>query len=119
MKEEWIELEKQLEKEIEESGGKVETKGEFTTYRTIQYTGILGDFATEWWDEDDWNEYREEIRKLKEVGEYGKPHIIELTIKHCPLFDNKLSYNELPLESHRMVFLDMSNYNTTCNINNK
>jgi len=62
-------------------------ENKFVTYTATCYEGYLGDFATEWWNEEDWAKYRKEVEHLKKEGRFGKP--FELTVKmlHNPLFD--------------------------------
>lgn len=48
------------------------------------------------------------IQKLKDTGEYGKEYSNTIHLTSCPLFDENKEVKELPLESHKMYFIDMS-----------
>jgi hypothetical protein len=37
------------------------------------HIGYLGDFETEWWTEEDWRKYRQDVKRLKREGIFGKP----------------------------------------------
>lgn len=77
----------------------------FTTYKTIGKKGYLGDFATEWWTEKDWENHHKYIEELKTSGEYGKEVEIEITLMDNPLYDKKLKHKN-PIESYSIIFLD-------------
>lgn len=77
----------------------------FTTYNFTIKKGSLGDFATEWWTEKDWEEYKKYIEEITADGTLGEEQEMSMTLMHiAELDDNKLP--EQPLESCRMVFLD-------------
>jgi len=104
----FIELEKQLKEELDRIGSK-SVNGDMITYRTILHEGGLGDMATEWWTQEDWDEYSKFIKKLKARGTYGKPYICEITLKHIPEYDVPQNPEfKKSLESYSFVMLDFS-----------
>jgi hypothetical protein len=93
------------------------------TYKIAQKAGItdlrgyLGDLATEWWTDKDWEKWnagaeeREKwnenyIKELKEKDEFGKEYDLEMHLQENSLFDTpKIGQ---PIESYKMIFLDLS-----------
>lgn len=76
----------------------------FTTYKAQVTKGYLGDFATEWWTDEDHAKWAEHVQELKDSGEFGKKEEVEMTLVHNPeLDDRKLSS---AIESAKMEFLD-------------
>jgi len=82
-----------------------------TTYKVKCYKGYLGDFATEWWNEEDWRKHREYVEELKKDGTFGEEFEIELSIMHNPMFDTP-QRDSNGIESRRLVILDFSNDNS-------
>jgi hypothetical protein len=102
------ELEQELRKELADTGSVVRD-GDMTHYRTIQHEGYLGDFATEWWTEEDWNKHNKYVEELKAKGTYGKPWICELVLKDNPEYDRPHHpISGKPMESYRIEFIDFS-----------
>lgn len=79
----------------------------FKEYNTICFKGQLGDFATEWWTESDWVDWGAYIKRLKEIGEYGKEYKVNFKIQHDLLYDEHIKYSKAT-ESYRIDFLNMS-----------
>jgi len=105
----WKKLEESLRKEIEDTGGsRIVREDGFVEYRTISKEGQLGDFATEWWDEKDWEEHRKCIKDLEKRKVYGKPFIFTLILKEFPEFDYPNLSLRKDLESYKMEFIDYS-----------
>lgn len=101
-------LEKQLEEEIKVSGRRI-VNGDMVTYRTILKEGYLGDFATEWWTQEDYDRHAKHVEELKAKGTFGKPWICDLTLKHNPLYDEPSKIlPDKSLESYRMTIIDLS-----------
>lgn len=102
-------LEKSLRKEIEKTG-KVTKNGKLTTYKSIVHEGYLGDFATEWWTEKDYEDHRKFVEESKARGTYGKPSICELSLLGCPQFDepNHGVISGKPLMSYSFELIDLS-----------
>ena len=86
MQDKFKKLEDSLCKDIERTGGFVIKKDGFTTYRNI-LKGYLGDFATEYWTQEDWDKHDKYVEELKTDGTYGEPWICELILKDDPIFD--------------------------------
>jgi len=101
-------LEKSLRKELERTGTVIKEENNTTRYRTILYEGYLGDFATEWWTQKDWEEHEKRVVELKRKGIYGKPWICDLTIKNFPEFDNPTRLSNKSTESYRFTIIDFS-----------
>jgi uncharacterized protein (UPF0218 family) len=101
---EFKELEHSLREELKRTGTRI-VNGEFTTYRSIQYEGCLGDFTTEYWTKEQYEEHRKYVEELKKKGTYGKPYIIDLTLKNHPLFDN----SNIKTESYTYEILNLGN----------
>ena len=102
-------LEKQLYKKLEEKGSIIKND-KFITYRTILHEGDLpGDQCLQWWTQEDWDRHAKHVKELKAKGTYGKSWICELTLKYFPKYDDPqpILHNK-PLESYRMVILDLS-----------
>lgn len=74
-----------------------------TTYKATVTKGYLGDFATEWWTDEDHAKWAKHVQELKDTGEFGKKEEVEITLNHNPLYDNR-NYGQL--ESSSMGFLD-------------
>lgn len=97
-------LEESLRKELEITGTKI-INGDFITYRSIQYEGYLGDFAIEYWTKEQYDEHKKYIEELKKKGTFGKPYIVDLTLKNNPLYDN----SNIKMESYRYEILNLGN----------
>ena len=71
--------------------------------------GYLGDFATEWWTEKDWEEHRKYVEELKASGEYGKEVEVTLNLKENPVFDMQPTHihGVKCSESYKMIIIDM------------
>ena len=82
----WYALEQQEIVELERLGRKTKD-GEFTTYRVITYAGDRGDFGHEWDTEEDILRDKLYMEELIASGDLGKPSLISMTLKHCPMFD--------------------------------
>ena len=102
------ELEEELRKDIEHTGSVIK-KDKFTTYRNILYKGQLGDFATEYWTQKDWDKHNQYVDKLKADGTYGEPWICELTLLHDPVFDEIQHPKNTTMESYEYKLIDLSN----------
>lgn len=70
--------------------------------------GYLGDFATEWWTEKDWEKHRKEVEEMKRDGTYGEEYEATITMSYHPILDIRISNGKSPLESYGMIFLDHS-----------
>lgn len=75
---------------------------EFNSYKITHLKGTLGDNATEYWTEEDWEKWRAHVAELKATGEYLKPVELTYHFKPNPLFDN--SAGDQPYESHGIIF---------------
>jgi hypothetical protein len=53
-----------------------------TTYKVKTTVGQLGDFATEYWTEEDHAACNKQLEEWKASGEFGKPFTIEMTFIH-------------------------------------
>lgn len=79
---------------------------------TIKYTshlGYLGDFATEWWTDEDWKEYYKHIEKLKESGDYGKEVSYCIDFIYNPLLDRDIDFSNKPKETMSFIIFDINN----------
>ena len=76
----------------------------FKTYTRKILKGSVGDFATEWWTEEDWERHRKYVEELKASGEYLQPIEISLTVKECPLLDSIQTKSE----NYKFILLDLS-----------
>lgn len=76
----------------------------FITSHAKHRLGFLGDFATEYWTEEDWREHREYVAELKASGEYGKEIDVTYHLQYNPLFDDpspgpaKVSYSYVMID---------------------
>jgi hypothetical protein len=102
------ELELELQEEIKTKGSKEKLGNNQTLYRSIQREGYVGDFATEWWTDEDYTKHEKYVNELKAKGTYGKPWICELILKDMPEYDMPYKISGKPLESYRMEFIDFS-----------
>ncbi len=66
----------------------------YKSYKATIIQGSIGDMALDnlgWLSEKDqnefWENHKKHIAELKEKGEYLKPTEVEITLEHCPLFD--------------------------------
>jgi hypothetical protein len=82
-----------------------------TTYNATCHKGYLGDFATEWWTDDDWRKHKEYVEELIKDGTYGEEFEVELTLQHLPGWDTPIKHKS-PIESYRMIIIDFSNDNS-------
>lgn len=81
------------------------------TYTITLRKGQLGDFEAEWWTDEDYEKHERYIEEIKADGTFGEEFEVSLTLKNCPLFDEPIhnpKRSKLPLESYRMIFLDLS-----------
>ena len=104
-KDKFKKLEDSLRKDIERTGSVIK-KDNFTTYRNILYKGYLGDFATEYWTQEDWDKHNKYVEELKTNGTYGEPWICELTLKHDPVFDEIKHHKRSTMESYTYKLID-------------
>lgn len=79
----------------------------FKEYSVTTFKGYLGDFATEWWTENDWVDWDAYVKRLKETDEYGKEYKVNLKMQHDPLYDEPIKHSRAT-ESYRIDFIDMS-----------
>lgn len=93
------------------------------TYKIPQKAGItdlkgsLGDMATEWWTQDDWDKWKaaapereawnkQYIEDLKSKGEFGKEYDLTISIVPHPLFDEPI--NTPSFSSSTLTIIDFS-----------
>ena len=100
----WTELEKQLRLEVDKLGWTVKD-GIYTTYRSIQYEGCLGDFAKEYWTDADYIKHNAYITDLGE--DYGKPFISTISIMHDKWKDEQIIKTG-NMESYSFDIIDFS-----------
>lgn len=80
-----------------------------TTYKVESTVGQLGDFAKEYWTDEDHAAWNKQVEEWKASGEYGKSFTIEMTLIHNPDLDDKsYTWPEFPFSSTKMDFLDFS-----------
>lgn len=76
------------------------------TYKVTHLKGIIGDFAQEWWTDEDRAKHEVYIKKLKAAGEYLKPETITVSLVENPLYDSRSL--TATVESAHVEFLDFS-----------
>lgn len=104
----WCNLEAALQEELKQTGSVI-NEGELVRYRNIVHEGYLGDFATEWWTQEDWDKHNKRVEQLKADGTYGKPWICDLLLKPHPEFDAPIHpVSSKPMESYRIELIDFS-----------
>lgn len=73
---------------------------------TLRY-GQLGDMATEWWTEEDWEKWRKQCKKWKEEGLLGKEYQVTIELQDNAELDEPL---ELPITpTYQFLIFDISN----------
>lgn len=78
-----------------------------TTYKVNSTVGQLGDFAKEWWTDEDHATWNKQVEEWKASGEYGTPVTTKMTLIDNPMMDNR-SYHVAPFISCRFGFMDFS-----------
>ena len=69
---------------------KIKEKKDMSRMKTITlhtHIGQLGDQATNWWTEKDWEQWRKEVRRMKKEGTFGKPIDITFSFKQMETFN--------------------------------
>ena len=69
--------------------------------------GYVGDFATEWWTQEDWDNYNKLVKEYKADGTYGEEFEVQVELKHNPLLDN-LSISSSPTTTTEFRIFDLS-----------
>jgi len=84
-------------------------QGDKILYKDVEVIrGQLGDMAAEWWTQEDWDKWNKQVEAWKADGTYGQKSTVNLTIVKNPAFDDIRPTNkELPIDSHRMIFLNL------------
>jgi hypothetical protein len=77
------------------------------TYTIKCYKGYVGDFATEWWTDEDWLAHREHVEQLKKDGTFGEEFEVELSLIYHPIYDSP-QQPKSPIESYRLIILDFN-----------
>ena len=75
------------------------------TYKGTILQGSVGDMQAEYWTDEDWKKHAEYVDELKKSGEYLKPTEVNITMKPCPLFEDKVAPK---MDSYRFIILDLS-----------
>lgn len=65
------------------------TRPKLSTYTLNSKLGLLGDFATEWWTQEDWDKHELYIDKLKREGTYLFPVTYKVSLVHNPDYDDR------------------------------
>lgn len=78
-----------------------------TTYKVNSTVGQLGDFAKEWWTDEDHARWEQKVEDWTKTGELDTPFSIEMTLIDNPMMDNR-SYHVAPFISCRFGFMDFS-----------
>lgn len=86
-----------------------------TSYNLKCRKGFLGDFATEWWTDEDYTKHDAHVKQLIADGTYGQEYEIALELVHNPLYDDTSLTPSLV--SSKLEFLDFSNYQKTSSTN--
>jgi hypothetical protein len=76
------------------------------TYKVKVRKGYLGDFAREWWTDEDHVTWDKHVEQLKADGTFGEESTVEISLIHNPKLDACQLYS--PLQSARFDFLDFS-----------
>lgn len=86
----------------------IEKQGKYTTYKNIKVIkGVLGDYATEWWNQEDWDKWNKQVAEWKADGTYGKVSYVNMTFLHNSMFDDPILKTNLNnLSSYRLIFLN-------------
>lgn len=77
-----------------------------TNYKVKTTVGQLGDFAKEYWTDEDHAAWDKQVEEWKASGEFGKPFTIEMTLIHNPDLDDRSLCSALT--SSRFEMLDFS-----------
>lgn len=80
----------------------------FITKKVTVLQGVLGDLASEWMTDKDWEEHNKYVEELKAKGEYGKPVEIEVSWVYHPIWDAPRLANSKPIQSFKFDILDFS-----------
>lgn len=81
-----------------------------TRYKATVSKGYLGDFATEYWTDEDHAKWQFEVAQMKADGTFGQEYEATIDMVHNPLYD-KVSANRTSLESVTFTLLDFSTLN--------
>ncbi len=60
---------------------------EYKEYKLEVQNGVLGDFATEYWQTEDWERWEKDVEQLKKDGTYLNKHEIKIVVEYNPLLD--------------------------------
>jgi len=79
---------------------------EFKRYRVNTFNGLLGDFATEWWTDEDHANWALKVAQMKKDGTYMQPVTYTMDLAHNPLYDDTNLRQRI--ESSRFEIMDFS-----------
>lgn len=85
-------------------------KTEIRTVSATFYKGMLGDYSTEWWTQEDWDNHNKFVEEYKADGTYGDPIDVEISFIPDPTFDEPKAIKGT-IGDYRMGFIDLNKYN--------
>lgn len=62
------------------------------TYKVKVRKGYLGDFAKEWWTDEDHAKWDAHVEQLKADGTFGQESEVEVSLVHNPDYDDPKYY---------------------------
>lgn len=77
---------------------------DFITQKLTVNPNGVGDFETEWWTQEDWDNYIPKAKGLQDL----EPFEVEVTMAVNPLFDRVDEAHGATVESYRMAVVDLS-----------
>jgi len=80
----------------------------YVTYQIDTFKGALGDFATEWWTEEDWNKWKKYIEELKVSGELGKPITLYMSLIPFPELDTPINFEQKDASTCKFIIIDLN-----------
>lgn len=75
-------------------------------YKVKIRKGALGDFATQWWTDEDYAKHEAYVNKLKKNGTYLQEEEVTVELVHNPALDNRSLSGSI--KSSYLTFLDFS-----------
>lgn len=76
------------------------------TYEVECLNGALGDMATEWWTQEDWDKHEKRVEEMTAGGTYLQPYTAELTIMKNEKIDSNPNYVSNAVSSYSFEILD-------------
>ena len=81
---------------------------EIRTVTVTTHKGILSDYSTEWWTQEDWDKHNKFVEECKLDGTYGQAIECNISFIPDPTFDDPIAIKG-NIGDYRIEFIDLNN----------